>query len=162
MISPNYDKAATQATETLITWGIRKTPVDPLPILKSLDSVNLCSFMEMSEKAGCNRDDVLSAFGNTKDAVTSAVMVNGEPEYFIAYNQLLPFYAVQHALARELGHIVLGHDGTLPADVRTAEARCFANHLLCPRPLIRAVQDMGMTDACLTWQNSRMSASRQR
>ena len=56
----------------------------------------------------------------------------------------LPQYLVQRALARELGHIVLGHDGSKPEDVRMAEAYCFAHHLLCPRPLIRAVRNSGI------------------
>ena len=48
---------------------------------------------------------------------------------------------MQRAVARELGHAVLGHDGSRPEDVRTMEAMFFARHLLCPRPLIRAIQD---------------------
>ena len=51
---------------------------------------------------------------------------------------------VQRALARELGHIVLGHDGSRPEEVRTAEALCFAQHLLCPRPLLYAIQEAGV------------------
>ena len=45
-------------------------------------------------------------------------------------------------MARELGHIVLEHDGsTRPADVRLAEALCFAHHLISPRPIIRMLQE---------------------
>ena len=55
----------------------------------------------------------------------------------------LPQYLVQRALAREMGHIVLGHDGSRPQDVRNAEALCFAHHLLCPRALIHALQESG-------------------
>ena len=57
---------------------------------------------------------------------------------------LLPQFIVQRALAREMGHIVLGHDGTRPEEVRNAEALCFAHHLLCPRPLIHAIQESGL------------------
>jgi hypothetical protein len=53
-------------------------------------------------------------------------------------------YILQRALAREMGHIVLGHDGSLPEDVRMAEALTFAHHFLCPRPLIHAVQEAGI------------------
>jgi Zn-dependent peptidase ImmA (M78 family) len=42
----------------------------------------------------------------------------------------MPFDIVRKALARELGHIVLGHDGTRPEDVRNQEAECFAKVLL--------------------------------
>ena len=51
---------------------------------------------------------------------------------------------VQRSLARELGHIILGHDGSRPEEVRRAEALCFANHLICPRPLLKAVQEAGV------------------
>ena len=51
---------------------------------------------------------------------------------------------LQRALARELGHIVLGHDGSRPEDVRTEEALVFARHLLCPRPVIHALQESGI------------------
>ena len=70
--------------------------------------------------------------------------INGKTLYFIAYNQRFPFFLIQRGLARELGHIVLGHDGTRPEEIRMEEARVFAYHLLCPRPLIRAIQDTGI------------------
>ena len=54
---------------------------------------------------------------------------------------LLPEYLLQRAIARELGHIVLGHDGSRTEEVRMMEAMFFARHLLCPRPLIKAIQD---------------------
>ena len=44
------------------------------------------------------------------------------------------------ALARELGNVVLEHDGTLPEEIRNEEARAFAHHFLCPRPLISLLQ----------------------
>ena len=60
------------------------------------------------------------------------------------YNQQLPLVLIQRSLSRELGHIILGHDGTLPEDVRNEEARAFANHLLVPRPLIHAIRSAGI------------------
>ena len=41
------------------------------------------------------------------------------------------------SLAHELGHIVLGHrEGSWPDEL---EANCFAQHLLCPRPLLEVL-----------------------
>ena len=76
-----------------------------------------------------------------KDAFTLAKDVGGKLRYFVGYNLLLPDYLLQRAIARELGHIVLGHDGTRPEDVRMMEAMFFARHLLCPRPLVKAIMD---------------------
>ena len=52
---------------------------------------------------------------------------------------------VMRGLARELGHIVLQHDGiTRETSVRMAEAKCFAHHLLSPRPVISMLQQSGL------------------
>lgn len=142
-MTPNYDKAATLATELLIEHAISAAPVSPLPMLKR-PNVLVVSFTEVSNIVGVERDKVLSAFSKTQDAVTSCFIDDNEKNYIVAYNQRLPVHTAQKALARQLGHVMLGHDGTRTEDVRTAEKTCFAYHLLCPRPLIRAVQEAGI------------------
>lgn len=142
-MTPNFDKAATMATELLIEHAISAAPVSPLPMLKRPD-VLVVSFTEVSNSIGIDRDKVLSVFSSTQDAVASCFIDNGQKNYVVAYNQRLPIHTAQRALARQLGHIMLGHDGSRPDDVRKAEAVCFAYHLLCPRPLIHAVQESGI------------------
>lgn len=83
-------------------------------------------------------------FGENQDAVTSVRMVDGTLMYKVVYNQLHPLVLLRRALARELGHIILQHDGSKPDDVRTEEALCFARHFLCPRPVLRAIQSAGI------------------
>ena len=142
---PDYDRAATAAAEILIKYDVRTAPVDPIPIFKKAPGFNVVTFTEMSRQIGMDRRDLISSFEvESHDAVTSAYMKNGQPHYLVAYNMRLPQYLVHRALAREMGHIVLGHDGTRPEDVRNAEALCFAQHLLCPRALIHAIQDAGV------------------
>ena len=141
MTTPDFDKAATAATEILIKYGINTAPVDPIPIFKHAEGFNVVTFTEMSSMIGMDRHKLISSFeAENHDAVTSVYMKDGKPHYLIAYNMRLPQYIVQRALAREMGHIVLGHDGTLPEEIRNAEALCFAHHLLCPRALIHAIQ----------------------
>ena len=66
-------------------------------------------------------------------------------KYVVVYSQRLPFYLLQRGLARELGHIVLEHDGQrLPENIRMEEAQCFAHHFLTPRPIIRTLQEAGI------------------
>ena len=140
-MTPDYQRAALAATEILIKHGISSVPVSPLPILKHTPGVLLLSYQDLSEKINQDRDCVISMFGNrNQDAFTTVNMVEGKPQYVITYNQRLSLMLVQRSLARELGHIVLGHDGSRPEEARQQEAICFANHLLCPRPLIHMIQ----------------------
>lgn len=143
-MTPNYDAAATKAAETLIRYRINATPIAPLPILKTIPNVLVVSFAEMAFQLCDDRENIVSTFGQAQDCVTCTRKIDGQLRYIVAYNQRLPFYLLQRAAARELGHIVLGHDGSRPDDVREAEAQCFALHLLCPRPVIKAIQDTGV------------------
>lgn len=140
----NYDRAATMAMESLIKYQITSAPVLPLPMLKRMPGVLVVSFAEMSQSSGIERKNLVTMFGNeNQDAVTSVHNKNGKLVYLVAYNQRLPIYMIQRSLAREMGHIALGHDGSLPEDVRMEEAQTFAYHLICPRPLVHAVMESG-------------------
>ena len=144
-MSPDFETAAKRAAEVLIQYQISSAPVDPLPILKSLSGVLVVSFAEMAAQVGVERGNLINMFGKfNQDAVTTVRRVGEVLRYIVAYNQRLPFYMLQRGLARELGHIILKHDGTRPDDVRQAEAVCFAQHLLCPRAVIRSISDAGI------------------
>ena len=144
-MTPDFDRAATAAAEVLIKYGISTAPVDPIPIFKKADGFNVITFTEMSRLVGVDRDDILSTFDvENHDAVSTVYLKNGKKHYLVAYNMRLPQYLIQRALAREMGHIVLGHDGTRPQAVRNAEAICFAHHLICPRALVHAIQESGL------------------
>ena len=119
MNQPACQAAAIKAAEVLIQYGICTAPVDPLPVLKTWPGVFVVSFAEMSEHLGMDRHHLVSICGDdNQDAVTSVHFDGGSVRYIVAYNQQLPFHIVKRALARELGHIALGHDGTRPEDVR--------------------------------------------
>ena len=144
-MKPDYDRAAAAAAETLLKYDIFSGPVDPLPILKRIPGVLVLSYETVSNTVRMDRSCVISMFGDqNQDAFSSVNIKDGKARYLVTYNQRLPFHFIQRALARELGHIILGHDGSRPDEVRTEEAICFANHLLCPRPVIRMVQESGV------------------
>ena len=144
-MTPDYERAALAAYEMLIKHNISTAPVDPLPVFKRTPGCLVLSFTELSGRIGMDRDNLLTMFETeSHDAVTSTHFDDGKLRYLVTYNQRLPLYLLQRALARELGHIVLGHDGSRPEEVRMAEAYCFAHHFLCPRPLIYAVQQSGI------------------
>ena len=95
----------------------------------------------MSKKTNIDRKQILDTFGcSNQDAVTTVFVDGDELKYVVAYNRMLSTGIIGRALARELGHILLGHDGSRPEEVRNEEAKCFAHHLLCPRPLIHLIQ----------------------
>ena len=144
-MTPDFQAAAVRAAETLIKNNITAAPVDPMPILKSLPRVMVLTFAEMALSVNEDRDSVVRSFNESQDAVTFTKRVGGELDYFVVYNQRLPFYILQRGLARELGHIVMRHDGSKPASVRTEEALCFSLHLICPRPLIHAIREAGIS-----------------
>ena len=144
-MTPDYERAAIKATETLIKHQIGTAPIDPLPILKTTPNVMVFTFEEVSNKTNVDRKDILNNLGcENQDAVTTVFIDDDQPKYVVTYNRLLSSGIVSRALARELGHIILGHDGSKPEDIRNEEAKCFAHHLLCPRALIHSIQASGM------------------
>ena len=140
-MNPDYEKAAVKAAETLIKYNVCSAPVSPLPILEKMENVIVVSFADVCSCSGISQCDFLPLFGKGRDAVTSIHRENGKTWYVVAYNSLLPFNMIQRALAREMGHIVLRHEGSSKENAQ--EAICFSQHLLCPRPLIHAIQATG-------------------
>lgn len=144
-MTPDFQRAAIKATETLIKHHATAAPIQPLEYIQSLPNTIVIPFAEVALKVAEDRETIIRTFGEYQDAVTSVHLFHGNLRYIVAYNQRLPAYMIQRALARELGHIILEHDGSRPDDVRYAEAMTFARHLICPRPLIRAITDAGIS-----------------
>ena len=145
--SPDYDLAATNAMKILRDQGISETPINPLPILEAVDGVRILPFTRMATDAGIERQTLVPMFGYNQDAATFHLNMQGfdNVKYVVVYNMRLPFDIVSRAIARELGHIVLGHDGTTRTrEARMAEALCFAHHLLAPRPILNLMIQSGM------------------
>ena len=144
-MTPDYLRAATKAAETLIRFGITATPVSPLTILNQTPGVLVVSYETVSNDVDLDRRCVIPMFGEKNhDAFTSVNMKDGKPQYIVTYNQRLPVSILQRSLARELSHIILGHDGSRLESVRNQEAKCFTHHLLAPRALIHSIQVTGL------------------
>lgn len=138
-MNPNYNAAAIKASETLIKYGVKSAPVSPLSILEQMENVIIKPFSEMFDTS---EPDMRNTFGKSEGAISSIHEMNGKTWYVVGYNSLLPHTMIQNALARELGHITLRHEHTSPEN--SIEAICFAQHLLCPRPLIHSIQATGL------------------
>ena len=125
-MTPDFDRAKAKADEIIRLHGT----ICPMTILKRLPGVLVVSYADTSRCVGIDRSELLTMFGDhDQDAFTTARVENGRTSYLVVYNQQLPCRDTRYALARELGHIVLGHDGTRPESVRNAEAVCFADFL---------------------------------
>ena len=121
-MKPDYQRAEQKAKE------LRESGADcPLQILRSLQNVAATSFADASARYGIDRETLLSMFdSDNQDAIT--MFRNGS--YLVIYNQELPCKTIRYAVARELGHIVMEHDGSRPEDVRMEEANHFAKKFL--------------------------------
>lgn len=121
-MKPDFEKATQKAME------LREAGADcPLQILKKLNNVAAVSFADASSRYGIDRESLISMFDSgNQDAIT--IFRSGS--YLVIYNQEMPCKTIRKAVARELGHIVMGHDGSRPEDVRMAEACHFADKFL--------------------------------
>jgi hypothetical protein len=156
MPTPDYTRAATLAAETLIRFGINAAPINPIPMIMQMpELVTLVSYTQLSNDIGIKRQELMRTIASAPDAFSSVEIKDGKAHYIIAYNQKLGDnnHSLHCALAREFGHIILGHDGSRPYEVRQEEARCFHHHLLAPRALIHMIQASGirLTTAALNF-----------
>lgn len=110
---PNYENAAAKAYDTFSRFGTS----DPVQILRRLPNVLLIAY-DASEMPV------------DQDALTCV----DRNRFIVIYNQSLSPVLQRSAMARELGHVILQHDGNGPEEVWLEEASCFAYHLLCPPP----------------------------
>ena len=136
----DYLKAATRASEILIRYNVRKSPVLPLPILEQMDNVQVVTFAELHNVSSVDVRTI--GGGKFRDSCLMIRHDNGKKEYLIAYNDLLPDSVLYKSLAVELGHVALSH--TERSAENEAEANFFALHFLCPRPLIHLMQAISM------------------
>lgn len=121
-MKPDFQKAEQKAKE------LRESGADcPLAVLRCLNNVTSASFADASARYGVDREKLISMFDSgNQDAIT--MFRNGS--YLVIYNQELPCKVIRHAVARELGHIVMEHDGSRPEEVRMEEAEYFAERFL--------------------------------
>lgn len=127
---PNYENAARNAYDTRTQFGLS----DPLRILRQLSNVLVISFESFEMPVD-------------QDAFTC---VDGN-KFIVFYNGSLSPVRLRAALARELGHVVLQHDGKDPEEIWDEEATCFAYHFLCPPPSACVEIKFRPEHATLSW-----------
>lgn len=126
-MTTNFENVAAKADEISSKYGTR----DPLSIMGKESCVLVLTFEEMSSRTNVERQSILDMIGSgNQDAMSTVFIDEGKLRYIVAYNKKLPEDVIKKALARELGHIVLKHDGSRPESIRNEEARYFAECLM--------------------------------
>lgn len=138
---PDYRRAAEKATETFSQYKMDADNIEPLRILRKLDNVMLVEYSISEMVDGIDFPDSTVTLDSDKDAVTLVNRINGKLKYITIYNRKVSVERLTLALARELGHVILEHDGNTPEFVWLEEANCFAHHFLCPLSLIKPVKE---------------------
>ena len=126
---PDLKKAAEQGEFAIYKFKVNLNDIDPLPILEALPNVLLISYDSSYEPISIPNPMFAS---DNLDSFTLVNKKDGKLQYIIVYNQSISRERLRLALARELGHVILQHDGTNPEFVWNEEASCFAHHFLCP------------------------------
>lgn len=119
MTEPNYQRATEKAEEAVSRFGACSSPDDLLQILSMLPNVSVFAL------------SVDSVPGREAWDAFSCVRQHGSGfQYIVVYNRALPPLTLASVLARELGHVILEHDGSDSESVWMAEAVCFSRRFL--------------------------------
>jgi len=130
-MTPDYKSAESKAIETIRKYNLDPACADPLRVLSQFPSVRLLPY---ETDYICIEN--VGTFATDRDSLTM-VNRNGDTlQYIIIYNKTLPPYRLRLALAQELAHVILKHDGNAPEEIWSEEAICFAIHFMSPVKLL--------------------------
>lgn len=139
MYRPDYHRATRQAYRVLLAAKIDRLPVDVNAICERCHDTTLISFRTAREIMGCEFDPFSAGISRTaltirrwKDGRASHTIILNDEELDVGGG---PW---RFAVAHELGHVLLRHPGGQHT-TSEIEANLFAQHLLCPRPVLDCV-----------------------
>ena len=135
MSAPNLARAARMAYRALLARSAGTLPVDPLDFLQACRNTRVLTLQAAAEALGVPAEDLAGLFAAGVAAVTLQQRDAERAAYIVVYRPEGNPARLRFTLAHELGHRILGHEGSDPA--AEAEADCFASHLLCPEPALQ-------------------------
>jgi len=130
--------AAQAAYELLLRQKVVDFPVDVETLIRRMPDVKLLTYKQAAAKLNMSQDELDWLFPS-QDAFTLRAANENKRRYLICYQSTMPPQRRRFTLAHELAHVLLEHDGE--GSTVDREANCFAQHLICPRPLLRRASE---------------------
>ncbi|MBQ8537079.1 MAG: ImmA/IrrE family metallo-endopeptidase [Clostridia bacterium] len=127
-------QAAELAYQTLLDAGITYFTVDVEALISRLPFVKLMSYQQASRLLEMDPEELTWVFPS-QDAFTLRGLKKGNRRFIICYQEKIPLPRRRFSLAHELGHVLLEHE--YDGSTQNQQVNCFAQHLLCPRPLLQ-------------------------
>lgn len=141
-MTPNYNRAAAKAYQTLLALRISALPIDPLMILHQCKNTAVHTYEEVMPRFGVRDPQYFkSMVMERKDALTVRRDQGGRIVYEMFYDARANPRRMRYTIAHELGHILLNHRMEEPWEER--EADYFASQLLAPRPVFNVLAAYG-------------------
>lgn len=155
---PDHHRAARLAYRTLLAIGSPELPVDVPGIIRRVRNTRLMTYSQAGAQAGRSVYGMVGTLPSAQ-ACTLRYEYQGIRLFIVLYNDDVCFGnqgSRRWSLAHELGHIILGHDRD--DSVCEREANSFAQHLICPRPILEALPPPDLDLLCVAFGMSRAAA----
>ena len=130
---PDYKKATNAAYKIIAENDYFSYSTNVFAIAEQLDNCRIYTYGQTNFLYGRPLEDLfaVSEYGfSIKDKQKGSRI--------IYYNEKMPLACIRLTLAHEIGHAVLGHQDE-DDPFAEKEANCFARNLLCPVPVITAL-----------------------
>ena len=128
----DYKKATNAAYKIIAERDIFSLATNVFAILDQLETCRVYTYGQVNYLYGTPLDTLLSA-----SEYGFSIQESGQR--IIYYNEKMPLNCIRFTLAHELGHAVLGHQDE-DDPIAEREANCFARNLLCPIPIVNALE----------------------
>lgn len=122
-----YEQIKRIVTQTFIRYGVNCIPVSAFELASKMGATVIPYSAYSKEKR-----ETISYFSN--DGFSALY----DGQWYIFYNDELPYKRINNTLMHEIGHIVLDH--TQESDLAEAEANFFAKFALAPPVLIHKLE----------------------
>lgn len=146
---PDYKRAVRLAYRTLLHLKVDKLPIDIVSICRQCKNTIIISYSKAEPFATMLGLNLVNDAPSEMAFTYRIEPVEGPVVHLLLYNDE-PYQnaaRLRFTLAHELGHIVLKHKGS--SYIEEAEANCFAQHLLCPEPLVKSLQEISVNECIL-------------
>lgn len=128
----DYKKATNAAYKLLVERDLFSLATNVFAILGQLENCRVYTYSQVNFLYGTPLDTLLAA-----SEYGFSIQESGQR--IIYYNEKMPLGCIRFTLAHELGHAVLGHQDE-DDPIAEREANCFARNLLCPIPIVNALE----------------------